>query len=158
MVKTLAAALTALLLAGCGFTPVYSDVSSSTGPIAVETIPGRSGHILRRELLRDLKAGLPGVDESAVLTVTLDESLSQLAFSPDGAASRSSVRASAQYVLALSDNAVSGTINSTANFNVPDNPYGDISAQQAAYERAMLDLARLMVDDLRIKLTAIEGQ
>lgn len=138
-------------LTACGFRPVYGAPSS--GAIQVENIPGRSGHALRKALLRDLAAGLPGVEEGATLSVNAKERLSQLAFQSDGAASRSNVSVSARYVLNYGDSSVSGSASSEAIFNVPPQSYGDIAAQVAASERAMEDLSRRIVEDLRIKLS-----
>lgn len=138
-------------VSACGFRPVYAG--GETGAISVDTIPGRTGHALRKALLRDLAAGLPGVTEHASLDISLNETLTQLAFTPDGAASRSSVITQAAYTLSCGDDqTVTGEVRSEATFNVPDAPYGDISAQVAASERAAKELSRLIVEDLRIKL------
>ena len=139
------------VVSACGFRPVYATPSS--GAISVQTIPGRSGHALRKALLHDLAAGLPGDMQGATLSVQLSESLTQLAFTTDGAASRSSVRARGSYVLSYNGGAVSGFASSEATFNVPVSPYGDISAQVAASERAMNELSRVLVEDMRIKLS-----
>lgn len=146
------AALTLASLTACGFRPVYAASEATAGNIRVDDIPGRSGHALRKALLTDLAAGLPNVTETARLNIDLTDTLGQLAFRPDGAASRSNVVATAKYVLELNDTAISGTIRSESAFNVPDAPYGDISAQTAAYDRAMRDLSRRIVQDLRLKL------
>lgn len=149
--RPLLAALALACLASCGFRPVYAGAGAG-GDVYVEDIPGRNGHALRKALLRDLSGGLPGASQGATLSVDLQERVFQLAFRPDGAASRSSVQATARYVLALEDTAISGTVETETSFNVPDAPYGDISAQVSASERAMGDLSRRMVQDLRLKL------
>ena len=140
------------LLTACGFRPVHSTADSGT--IKVETISGRSGHALRKALLVELAAGLPGVTQGATLDVNLNERLTQLAFQPDGAASRSSVVATARYTLRVGpDNTVTGSVRSESTFNVPTQPYGDISAQVSAADRTARDLSRLIIEDLRIKLS-----
>lgn len=149
------AAFSALsLVSACGFRPVYATPSG--GAIAVDTIPGRSGHALRKALLRDLAAGLPGVMEGATLNVRLNEQLAQLAFTSDGAAARSSLRARATYVLSYGGTAVSGATNTEATFNVPGAAYGDIAAQLAASDRAMENLSQNIVDNLRMNLASKE--
>lgn len=151
------AALLLLSLAACGFQPVYAPGSSALaagGPITVEPIPGRSGYKLRRALQEELAIGLPGVTEPATLNVILKDNLTRLAFKPDGAASRSSISASGRYVLARDSGAVSGFVDAQTDFTVPTGPYGDIAAQTSAYDRTMRELAKRIVDDLRIQLSA----
>lgn len=146
-----------LLVSACGFQPVYApnaSAAATSGYITVEPIRGRSGHILRKALQQELAIGLPNVTESARLNVTLDESLTRLAFQPDGAASRSSVVARGRYSLAKQSGAVNGSVDVETSFNVPDAPYGDIAAQTGASDRAMRLLAKRIIDDLRIQLSA----
>lgn len=148
----------ALVLAGCGLRPVYGSAAGydadSAGPIRIAEIPGRTGFELRKALIRELEIGLPGIDDPAVLTVTLNETLRRLAFEPDGAASRASIRASGRYRLELEDgNVYTGDAIGEAFFNVPPSaPYGDIAAQSAAGDRAADVLARNIVQDLRLQL------
>ncbi len=145
-----------LMLASCGFYPMYAKHSGfgERGVVEIAAIPGKPGHMLRRELLRDLYVGLPDVTGDAKLTIQLNERLALVAFREDGAASRSSVRANAIYTFEYLDREITGNLSTSSNFNVPDAPYADIAAQEAAYERAMMDLSRLIIDDLRLKLTA----
>jgi len=146
-----------MCLSACGFQPVYAPSAGAAGHsgyITVEPIRGRSGHILRKALQQELAIGLPNVTQSARLSVTLNEQLTRLAFKPDGAASRSSVIANARYALAKNSGAVNGRVNVEASFNVPDAPYADIAAQTGASDRAMRMLAKRIVDDLRIQLSA----
>lgn len=143
-------------LAACGFTPLYADGPQGAGNISVEQIDGRSGHALRKALLQELAPGLPGLDGSATLTVVLDQGLKRLTFQPDEAATRSDVAVKAEYVLVLSDTAISGTSTAETSFLVPDTPFADITAQIDAPERAVTLLARRIVDDLRISMANIE--
>ncbi|MEZ5946048.1 MAG: LPS assembly lipoprotein LptE [Hyphomonas sp.] len=153
--KRLLIALT-LGLAGCGFQPVYAPGGSAaytSGFITVEPIRGRSGYVLRQALQKELAIGLPNVTSSASLNIVLDENLTRLAFKPDGAAARSSIGARAKYVLASENGVISDTVSVQTDFAVPDAPYGDISAQTSASDRAMRQLASRIVDDLRLKLS-----
>jgi LPS-assembly lipoprotein len=145
----------ALVLPACGFQPVYApggSASFASGNITVKEIPGRSGYMLRRALQQELAAGLPNLDSYATLEVTLEDKLTRLQFKPDGAASRSSYRASASYVLAGETISLQGSSDAETSFSVPDEPYGDISAQTNASDRVMRVLAGRIVDDLRLKL------
>ena len=143
-------------LTACGFQPVYAPGAvANTGSIAIDDIPGRSGHMLRKALLQQLAPGVPGI-ENATLTITLDEKLVRLALRPDQAASRTDIRATGRYVLATSDNAISGLVRAETSFNVPDAPYGDIAAQTDASQRAMDLLAGRIVSDIQLQLTTAE--
>lgn len=147
-----------LALTACGFQPVHSStigagVASSN--IRVTEIPGRSGHALRRALVEEFAAGLPGI-ENATLTVTLNESLRRLAIRPDEAAARTDIIATTRYVLDTGDDAISGEARAENSFNVPTSAFGDVASQTAASERAMTLLAQRIADDLKLKLTADE--
>lgn len=150
--RRVAILLTALAVSACGFTPVYSGAANPSS-IAVDDIPGRSGHELRKALIQELSPGLPGVD-SARLNVDLDENLSRLTLRPDFSAARTDIIAEGKYVLVLDGDTISGDAKSETSYNVPDAPYGDISAQTDAYKRAMRKLAREIVDDIRLQLSA----
>lgn len=147
-----------ILLAGCGFQPVYAPGAKSeyaqSGAITVAPIDGRSGYFLRQELQKQLAIGLPNIDQAATLNVRLNEKLSRLAFRPDGAASRSNIVANATYTLAMEDGSMTGKVGATTTFAVPAQPYGDISAQTDASERNMRLLAKRIVDDIRLKQSA----
>ena len=149
----------ALVLPACGFQPVYApggSASLAAGNISIDEIPGRSGYVLRRALQQELAAGLPNLEGHATLHVDLDEKLIRLQFKPDGAASRSSYEAKAQYTLLTDKVTIQGKSDSQTNFSVPDEPYGDISAQTSAADRSIRQLASRIVDDLRLQLSAAE--
>lgn len=148
--RYLALILSSFLLAACGFSPVYST-QAAPNAIAVDDIPGRSGHELRKALLQELAPGLPNVD-SAVLNIDLDEDLRRLALRPDDAAARTDFRATARYVLVLGEETISGNVRTETTFAVPDAPYADIASQIDSAERAMRKLAREIVDDIRLQL------
>ncbi|MEZ5999876.1 LPS assembly lipoprotein LptE [Hyphomonas sp.] len=147
----------ALILPACGFQPVYApggSASFASGNITVKEIPGRSGYILRRALQQELAAGLPNLGTTAILEVKLSDNLTRLQFKPDGAASRSSYTAKATYALSGESVSVVGSSDAETSFSVPDQPYGDISAQTNATDRIMRVLAGRIVDDLRLQLAA----
>lgn len=145
-----------LAVSACGFRPLYaghgSEGSISGQSIAVDNIPGRSGYMLRQALLRDLAIGLPGVESGAVLTVTLDERVERATLLPDGAVSRSYYTATGDYVLQTIDGPIIGNAESQVPFAATQSPYTDVSAQSYAAERAMEELARTIVDRLRIQV------
>ncbi|NBC19463.1 MAG: hypothetical protein GVY06_00200 [Alphaproteobacteria bacterium] len=155
MIRSLRYALPALLLAlgACGFQPVYgTNLGAGDGNVRIEQIQGRTGHALRKALLRETAAGIPGAGGPTVIRVELDETIKRLGFRPDGAASRSSVNLRAKYVAEFPDNAVSGRAETEVFFNVPREVFGDVAAQNNAAERAATDLARRINDDIRLRL------
>lgn len=146
------------LTAACGFSPVYSaDAPLSAGAIDVAEIPGRMGYELRKELQRELAAGLPGIPEGAVLSIELQERLGRLPLRPDGAAARSDQRAQASYVLTYEGGEFQDTVAAEATFNAPSDAYGDITAQIASRERAAKLIAQRIATDLRLKAGSADG-
>lgn len=144
-----------LPLAACGFEPVHAPrAASSPGAISVNTVDGRAGHELRAALLSELSPGLPGAEQGGALTLDLNERIVYLGFRPDGAAFRAAIRLDADYVLDLDSDAVSGSANAEVFYSVPPNtPYGDVSAQNDATERAARQLARRLRDDMVLQLS-----
>ncbi len=140
-------------IAGCGFQPAYAPVGfqASSGSIEIQQIDGRSGHFLRKALVRELSAGLPGVEEGS-LKVSLRERLARLPLQVEGSAVRSDFTASGRYVLDTGDTAISGDVEVVASFDDTSAPFSDATAQQDAAERAMDLLAQRMTADMRVKL------
>ncbi|MEO0465397.1 MAG: LPS assembly lipoprotein LptE [Pseudomonadota bacterium] len=142
-----------IALSACGFQPVHGpELSSGSTNISIEEIDGRTGHALRKALLQETASGVPGV-ESAVISVNLSESLQRIGFNSDGVSTRSSITLRGQYVVDMGDDALSGQEQSVVYYSVPASPYGDISAQNDAAERAANVLAKNMIDDITLQLT-----
>lgn len=153
--KKMMSALLLGILAGCGFQPLYGTSGHeqlATGAIEIAPIDGKEGYLLRRALVQELSTGIPGLDEPVTLTVRLRNNLSRLELRPDGAASRSSVTASGQYVIEGDTLRIAGGVDVETGFLVPDSPFGDIAAQTTASERAMRMLAKRIADDIRLRL------
>ncbi len=138
-------------LSGCGFTPVYGNgMTQSEGPIRVGEIPGRAGHVLRKELLTVLRNGLPNV-KAANLQVAYEDDLRTFPLAPDGASIRTQIVAQATYVLYTDEGTLSGTVDGVTSYTAPNQPYADVSAQISAQERAANVIARRLVGELRAK-------
>lgn len=153
--KLLIALLFLGLTAACGFQPVYAPSGgalASAGKVEVAPIAGREGHMLRRALLQELAIGVPGLEESVTLTVNLNSNLSRLRLQPDGGASRSNVLARGSYRLDGETTRLRGQAEVETGFLVPDSPFGDITAQTSASDRAMRMLAKQIADDIRLQL------
>lgn len=144
----------AFSLTGCGFAPVHtSNIGSSysASNISIPEIPGRSGHELRKALVEEFAAGLPGI-ENATLTVSLNERLGRLAIRPDEAAARTDLLVSGRYVLDTGEDAITGKVDADTSFNVPTSAFGDIASQTAATQQVMNLLAQRIADDLKLQL------
>ncbi|MEQ9315603.1 MAG: hypothetical protein RLN72_07110, partial [Henriciella sp.] len=154
----IATALSAL--SACGFRPLYGGADFNGvvegQNITIAEIPGRAGYTLRRNLIESLATGLPGLDQPAVLTVTVDEKLTRAALQRDGAVARSFLNARGRYVLETESGAISGDASVQIPYAATNTPYTDVSAQIDASERAMTELARRITDDLRIQAQSMQ--
>ena len=155
MIRTLVLLAALASLSACGFRPLYAGQGQDTlvdgKNIAVAEITGRSGYLLRQQLIRSLATGLPGLEEKARLTVRLDESFTRATLLPDGAVSRSFYNATGKYVLQTGDQSLRGQVTVQVPYAAARTPYSDISAQNSTPERAMDELARRIVENLRIQ-------
>ena len=138
----------AALLGACGFSPAYApgpaDSSDAGAVVRIPEIEGRSGHFLRRELVRAVGFGVPGLSGPAELAVELEESVVRLGYTPDQAASRSDYVGVARWTLSGGDGTVlaSGQAREAAGFNYADAAFADVTAQQSAQEKVATQLAR----------------
>ncbi|WP_084420783.1 hypothetical protein [Henriciella litoralis] len=156
MIKHLLLAATVASLSACGFRPLYAG-SSFNGVvegqnISIAEIPGRSGYMLRRNLLQELATGLPGLTEPATLTIMLDERLERAALVSDGGVSRSFLVASSRYALETENNVFSGEENVRVPYGQAPTSYSDVAAQISASESGMKELARRIAADLRLQV------
>lgn len=146
----------AAALSGCGFTPVYgSSMNAEEGSIQISQIDGRSGQILRRELLMLLRPGLPNVDSGA-LDVTLQIRSTDFAIQPAGANSRTNTTLRAKYTLTTPEGTLTGRVSGFTSFAAPQSPYADIMARRNAEDRAAVDVARNLVTELQLRLASEE--
>ena len=149
--KRIAAALclSSLTLAGCGFTPMYANLDTTeVGSIRISEIEGYAGHAMRRELMMQLRPGLPGV-ESGVLVVETDESIQNFDFQINGSTARTRVTVAAKYTLTTPTNVWRGRVEGTSNIAPSTQPYSDITARRDASAKAALEAAIKMADQLR---------
>ena len=160
MTRLILPLLLAAMLSACGFRPLYADAGFNGvvdgQNITVSEIPGRSGYLLRRNLIQDLSTGLPGLDSPGELTVTLDDNLSRATLLADGGVSRSFFNASSDYVLVTQNGTISGSTSVRIPYAATSTPYTDVSAQIDASERAMTELARQIADDLRVQVYSLK--
>lgn len=144
-----------LLLAACGFQPMYAPAGGGTaiGPVEVSEIDGKAGHVLRTELTR-LLAVETGAGAPSSLQVTLTEQVIPLGIRRDESATRAEIRLTANYVLTPANQtpAMRGSLTTVANYDIPEAAFGEIAAQDDARERAAETLAQRFRAELALRM------
>ncbi|HSO42788.1 MAG TPA: LPS assembly lipoprotein LptE [Rhodospirillales bacterium] len=154
--------LCTVVLAGCGFRPLYTDpepaageagVGSELAAIEIAPIPDRVGQLVRNDLLYHLDASARGGAAQYRLDVRLAESISELAVESTGFATRSNLRLAANYRLvdlSTGRQLVSGRSRAISSYNLVDASFSTLTAQNAARERAAARIA----EEIRTRLAA----
>ena len=143
--------LAGLVLAGCGFTPLYghAGVGGGLSRIAVTTQDDRLGYRIREQLEDAL-----GRDASQAPLWRLDTALEQsrrpLGRRIDDTATRYELTVRGAWTLTPvgGGSPVSGVETVTTTYAAADQPFAAIAAQQVGVERASAELARLIRLDL----------
>ena len=144
-------ALAGLVLAGCGFTPLYGEagVGSSLSRISVTTQDDRLGYRLREQLEDALgrDASLPSLWR---LETTVDQTRRPLGRRIDDTATRYELTVRGAWTLTPVDGgpALTGVETVTTTYAAADQPYAAIAAQQDGEDRAAAELARQIRLDL----------
>jgi LPS-assembly lipoprotein len=142
-----------LLLAACGFQPLYAPsptvaAQGGLGEIRVAPINGRVGYFLGQGLERML----PGQGAQArTLVVEVQTTFQPLAVRVDGSAARTDLIGVARYRLDGADPSaapLSGEVRATVSYDLLDQPFGDVAAQTDAEER----LASVLAERIRTEL------
>lgn len=141
--------LVCLLLAGCGFQPLYGDKASvetttEMASIKIAPINERVGQLLRNHLLDNIN---PRGEPSQVryrLDVIVAESKSELAVRKSELATRSNMVLTAQYKLVdakTGANILGRTSTVTASYNLLTNEFATLAAEADARERGTKELS-----------------
>ncbi len=153
--RVLIASLT-LLLAACGFQPMYSPSGGSAiGPVQIDEIEGKAGHVLRTELSRIL-AVENGANPSSHLEITLSEQVTPLGIRIDESATRAELRLIANYVLTppgQGAQVMRGSVVTVVNYDIPTAAFGEIAAQDDARERAAETMAQRFRAELALRMS-----
>lgn len=159
--RALFASLTLMLLAACGFEPMYAPVGGgqAIGPVQIDTIEGKSGHILKTELDRILAVENNG-GTPAQLTVRMREAVVQLGLRRDESATRAELRLTANYVFtpANASRPIRGSVTTSVSYDIPTAAFAAIAAQDDARERAAETLAERMRAELALRLAQVRDE
>ncbi|MBO9559294.1 MAG: hypothetical protein J7515_12050 [Caulobacter sp.] len=147
--KTLPAALAAVLalgLSGCGFTPLYGPQTVTKGLSAIEVVApsGRAGYLLR-EKLDDAFARDPNVLPSHRFIYRVEEKRYARGVRVDNVANRYELNLTAYWQLVDTKTGKpvkEGTTAAAVTYDSADQPYASTAAQQDSQERAATELAR----------------
>ena len=120
----------ALLVAACGFSPMYAPAGGGTaiGPVQVDEIEGKAGHVLRTELTRILSVENNG-SAASHLEITLVEQVTPLGIRRDESSTRAELRLTANYVLTpptAAADAMRGSVVTSVNYDIPTAAFGEI--------------------------------
>src|SRR5262245_17145246 len=161
-------ALFAVLLQGCGFTPLYADnnnlgVSTTLSTIYVEPIPDRVGYELRNDLLDRLAASNSAQSARYRLRLNLTELDEPVVFQPNTSITRYNYTLRAHYDLMPKDGTMSvksGDVTAFAAYNVAAAPYlfSTATAQRDAKNRAATDIAERIRIELAVFLRQVAEQ
>ena len=146
----------ALLLAGCGFHPLYaprdqSRFDADLASIKVNTIADRQGQVLAITLRDALNPTGVHVDTRYTLDVQLTSTRQDIGLKADGTASRSEIAMTAKFVLkdTKANKAVlEGTTHSVSSYDVLTDNYATVVASQNAQERTVQEVG----DDILTRL------
>ncbi len=149
-----------LMLAGCGFQPLYAQPGVVANMTAVDVVApeGRTGFLLR-EHLQDALAVNRGAAPSYRMDLTVGETRYPRGVRVDNVATRYEYVLTARYVLSrASDGAVAkrGSVRVELTYDSADQPYEAIAAQQAAQDRAAQEAARRIQLELAAWLATAE--
>ena len=138
-------ALAGLMLAGCGFTPLYGEAGVGTAltRISVTTQDDRLGYRIR-EQLEDALGRDPAQAPLWRLETTVEQSRRPLGRRIDDTATRYELTVRGAWTLTPIDGGLplSGVETVTTTYAAADQPYAAIAAQQDGEERAAAELAR----------------
>lgn len=159
--RTLIAGLSLLLLAACGFQPMYMPAGggAAIGPVNVQQIDGKAGHVLKSELDRIFAVENNG-NPPALLEITLQEQITPLGIRRDESATRAELRLIANYVLTPANNGqvMRGSVFTVVNYDIPTAAFGEIAAQDDARERAAETMAERFRAELALRMAQAHAE
>ena len=149
----LASGLFCLVLAGCGFHPLYGGkMEPELASIYVEPLAERDGYELRNQLIDLLGSDGRDVGKAYHLKLTLNQVSNGVTLQNDATITRYNDTLTATYVLtdAKGTEVTRGIQTSLSTFNVSNSPYSTLAVQQDSDRRAADDLADRIRMDLGV--------
>ena len=140
-----------LLLAACGFTPIYGklgngDVQKNLNNIEISSIPDHQGQQLRNNLIdRFYHDGRPSNPTYTLLVEPILESKTDLDLTKNASATRSQLTiATHMRLIDKSNNAIllECPINSSASYDILDSRFTTRVSEDNAEQNALEDMAR----------------
>ena len=147
----------AMLLAGCGYRPLYGSSSETAGvaatlsSISIPEAEDRVGQLIRNDLLSSMRAGQG--EEKYTLLLKPVVKRSGVIDKPQPSATRDAITLAVSYELVeRSSGSVvhQGKTFSNASFDVIRQPFADLQAETNATERAVHEVST----DIRTRLAA----
>jgi LPS-assembly lipoprotein len=143
-----------VLLAGCGFRPMYgrSNLAPEMASIFVEPIADRDGYELRNTLIDLLHSDGETLGKVYRLKIVLNENSQGIALQNDATITRYNTTLDARYTLSDARGNMLTTGNQTelSAYNVVNSPYASLVAQQDSTKRAAQDIAQRIQLDLGV--------
>lgn len=148
--------LAAGLLAGCGFKPLYGgsegrDTALQLAAIDIRPIQDRVGQIMHNQLRNLINPRGQARNPDYELVVTYDGSVSKLAVQKTAFATRANYRLNATFTLTNKKDGgglVSSSVTTVSSYDIFDNEYATLAAEQDASTRAAKDTARAIATQI----------
>lgn len=154
----LSVAVAALMLSGCGFTPLYATPGVAAGLSAIEVAApqGRAGFLLRQSL-DDAFGRDPRLPPAYRMSLTVNEQKIPRGVRVDNVANRYEMVLTVGYALTTAAGAPvrNGRVAASVTYDSADQPYASIAAEQDGQERAAAEAARQIQLDL-VRLMAAQ--
>ena len=151
-----------LLLAACGFEPLYRENRNALNTeellefVDVSPIADHTGQLVRIELANRLTPTRPVPDPRYRLEVELSESRTDLAIQRDASTTRANLTIRAGFrLLRIRDGKLltDGTIRSVNSYDILLSDFATLAAESSARKRGAGDLAEGIVDRIAIFLS-----
>ena len=151
--------LSALLLSGCGFRPLYAtEGGGGSGLTRMALVDIQANEAITPIISRAFARRMREDDADALydLTVTAREQAQQLAVQIDASVTRYNYNLVADYTLTErgSGKRYTGRVVSIASFNIVDSQYSTLYAEETAREKAAAQLVEDIERDALLKIAA----
>lgn len=151
-----------LLLAGCGFQPVYGkktvagggDVVAALSGIEIRTIPDREGQILHNYIIDRLGTHRGARLSGYELRTRLSVSRTNLGVERDESTTRAKLTVTASFTLKGHGGEREFSLRRVSGFSETEAEYPTLAAEQDAINRSLREIA----DDLKIRLSLFVRQ